>query len=441
MTVLEDLPLEILDKIFSKLDKNSIKAASTVCVSWRKIVHDFTSPYNCDTALKDKLEKCGWNISEHDVENCKCIELKSDLFKFIGNVFLPCKEPFLQNSLKRDFSRCTVSKNKIFMSKRDRISVMDLALEKAELTSLPIKSKSGVGKVNSAIHVQDRTLVTCMVDYKGYRVLGDDLKSLEIVIFNLATLKTVSDSSIIDTKMLIGFTHEFVRARFSVVATALAKDKLAVNLKIMTETSVCYQTLLWRLDTEDPSMENIRHWKTLVHDLIANDEEYKFKMVMNSKLLSIAVEFCTHYKVMLNVFHFENLECQTTTVIPEYHKGVCEYDIMIESGFSSKIAVFDKKINIVTVYKFDTASDNSCSYLEIDLNSISKNVGLEFWSLTNFVMGKLILILVSDFTVQCILVSEDGYVIEGNKQKIHDRAVFFHVDAIGIVALQSKFLM
>ena len=75
------------------------------------------------------------------------------------------------------------------------------------------------------------------------------------------------------------------------------------------------------------------------------------------------------------------------------------------------------------------------------MNSISKNVGLEFWSLTNFVMGKLILFLVSDFTVQCILVSEDGYVIEGNKQKIHDRAVFFHVDANGIVALPSKFLI
>ena len=98
------------------------------------------------------------------------------------------------------------------MSKRDRISVMDLALEKAELTSLPIKSKSGVGKVNSAIHVQDRTLVTCMVDYKGYRVLGDDLKSLEIVIFNLETLQSASD--FIDKKMLIGFTHEFVRKAF-----------------------------------------------------------------------------------------------------------------------------------------------------------------------------------------------------------------------------------
>jgi len=62
-----------------------------------------------------------------------------------------------------------------------------------------------------------------MVDYyKGYRVLGDDLKSLDIVIFNLATLKTVSDSSTIDTKMVIGFTHEFVRAQFSVVATAFA---------------------------------------------------------------------------------------------------------------------------------------------------------------------------------------------------------------------------
>ena len=105
--------------------------------------------------------------------------------------------------------------------------------------------------------------------------------------------------------------------------------------------------------------------------------------------------------------------------LPQLYQNIIKVFVNMISGSSRAFpAVFDKKINIVTVYKFDTASDNSCSYLEIDLNSISKNVGLEFWSLTNFVMGKLILFLVSDFTVQCILVSEDGYVIEGNKQKM-----------------------
>ena len=88
MAVIEDLPLVVLDELFPRLDRESLIAASNVCVSWKKIVHDFTSRRisNVDFDLREKLEKCGWLMSEHDVESCRCIDLYTSLFKFIGNV-------------------------------------------------------------------------------------------------------------------------------------------------------------------------------------------------------------------------------------------------------------------------------------------------------------------------------------------------------------------
>ena len=69
-------------------------AASNVCVTWKKFFHDFTSRRisNVDSVLRDKLVKCGWILSEHDVERCRCIELYTSLFKFIGNVPMSCRK-------------------------------------------------------------------------------------------------------------------------------------------------------------------------------------------------------------------------------------------------------------------------------------------------------------------------------------------------------------
>ena len=93
MVVIEDFSLELLNKIFSTLDRESLITASNVCVSWRRIIHDFTSPpSSSDAHFRDKLEKCGWNMNEHDIENCNCIELNKSLLKFIGNRSMSCRD-------------------------------------------------------------------------------------------------------------------------------------------------------------------------------------------------------------------------------------------------------------------------------------------------------------------------------------------------------------
>ena len=77
MAVFGDLPPEVLENLFSALDRQSLMTASNVCLKWRKVIHDFTSrpASKCDSNLQTKLEKCGWIFGDHDLENCKCIEL------------------------------------------------------------------------------------------------------------------------------------------------------------------------------------------------------------------------------------------------------------------------------------------------------------------------------------------------------------------------------
>ena len=64
MSAFGDLPLVVLDKIFSFFDNETITNASNVCLSWRQFIHKKTTPSNCDKDLVEKLEKCGWTMSD-----------------------------------------------------------------------------------------------------------------------------------------------------------------------------------------------------------------------------------------------------------------------------------------------------------------------------------------------------------------------------------------
>ena len=82
------LPLEVVEMIILKLDKESVLNASNVCIQWKKFIHGLDSlddSVTDDPVLIQKLEKCGLIMSEHDVEKCKCIEVKIGLFQFIEN--------------------------------------------------------------------------------------------------------------------------------------------------------------------------------------------------------------------------------------------------------------------------------------------------------------------------------------------------------------------
>jgi len=429
MEGLEDLPLVAQDNLFLRLDRESLMATSNVCVSWKKTVHDFTSRRisNVDSDLRDKLEKCGWIMSEHDVERCSCIDLYSSLFKLIGNVPMSCRELF---SVPVEQLIYSISKSKLFFFNYG-FQVFDLMQETME----PIEPWKELWRdtVIKAMHSHDKTLALIACDYK------EDAEAVyEVYILNHETLQFVQLLNENSFKVAMGLTQEeFHTHDIYVSKIALAEDKLAVMLWIEMESSNSCQTQIWKLDTADPSTANIRYWKTIEHDLDMLDgmnSIMDFTMVMNSKLLCLAMP--GHEKLVLDVLLFDDFSRQTVTVFEENEdkeENVYDFGIVIEDNCSKRVSVFDDESLILKVYEFD-AANFSC--LEVNLSQYAKESGVI--QLNRFMMGKVMLLLRSDGKFKCILVTEDGAVVEGVDQQLQNEIHAFHVNADGIVAVTMK---
>jgi len=406
MKAIGDLPSEVLDEIFSNLDGESMIVASKVCLLWRRVVHEFTSlrASKCDTELKEKLEKCGWIFGEHDFEYCKCIELNIGLFKFIGSESLSCQELFCD---RQSQSLYLLPQNKLFnngFSYGAGILMYDLRQGKFEQSYL-LGENTSHWPVYAA-RVQDQTLI--IKDYDS------------IMVWNLKTDQNVSELN------FRGKAFEFTgdrNCRIGLVDFAIGRHKLALHLAIRSEHRVQLRiTQIWKLDTDNPSTENIHYWTTIEHD-------YGFivegKLFMNSKLLCLQANKTGG--IILNVFLIDDLSTSTTTSIESFWFRALQTDI--EEGFSNRIAVFRKLDNILKVYKFFDDNDVFC--LEIDLSPVvSMNPGSLL--MANFLMGKIMFIFKRQEKrqFQCIIVTEEGEVIEGNKQEVQ-------LSLIGAVAFNA----
>ena len=109
-----------------------------------------------------------------------------------------------------------------------------------------------------AMHLHDKTLALIEGRYVP----------LEICILNHETSQFVHRLNENSFKMAMGLTQEeFHTYEISVFKIALTEDKLAVYLEIVVEMSVSYQTQIWKLDTANPSNENIHYWTTIEHNI------------------------------------------------------------------------------------------------------------------------------------------------------------------------------
>jgi len=414
MKVIGDLSSEVLNEIFSYLDGDSLIIASNVCLSWRRIVHKFTSlrATKCDSDIKEKLEKCGWIFGEHDFEYCKCIELNTGLFKYIGNEPLFCQQVVMSDNFS--YFEYLLSKNKLFayIDGVTNIFMYDLSQGKRRLdnSSLPV----------SAAVVQDQTLV---IIHHNYRIM----------VWNHKTVHNVTELNF-HGKAIEYTGADQIHCQINVEDVAIGRHKLAVNLlirDIFTNRLQHRITQIWKLDTDNPSTENIRYWRTIEHDLGFMDEG---KLFMNSKLLCLQANKTGG--IILNVFLIDDLSTSTTTSVESFWFRALQTDI--EEGFSNRIAVFHKLDNILKVYKFFDDNDVFC--LEIDLSPVvSMNPGSLL--MANFLMGKIMFIFKrrEKRQFQCIIVTEEAEVIEGNKQEFQQ---FQHVHDVafnmyGIVAKTS----
>ena len=92
MASIQDLPIEIVKKIFKNLDPISVKNCSITCIGWKEIVaHYIFQPYlqelavdeNLSLSLKQKIRKKGWT---HDCVDYNLIIALYEEFKFFkGN--------------------------------------------------------------------------------------------------------------------------------------------------------------------------------------------------------------------------------------------------------------------------------------------------------------------------------------------------------------------
>jgi len=435
MAVMEDLSNEILFVILSSLDWLSLKYASDVCVSWRRVVHDITNPSNCDSELHDKLEKCGWIMNEHDVERCKCIDLNLGLLKFIGNNSLSYKDVLHSADPYHDVCYA-MAKDKLFATRGwgdEVVQVevlhltqdvksgnlhLDMYMENYEEKEFERRIKFCAFDNTLAISEAHEHLIDIYGEdgFEGYDsesdysslVTGEIANLKKLHLWNLETLKYVSVLNITErvmTELDQGFKDEDENGiKIEIKDILLSKDKLGVHLRISSSQKFQDYTQIWKIDTSNPSSENISYWTTIKHDQTTDK-----KLLMNSKFLCTVavVHSLVSSEVKLNIYRFDNLTEYSTKVLATMPRKT-KFDIKLEQGVSHKLAIFERQRRILHIYELD----NLARHITIRLTNNCKI------QMSNFFMGKIMLLKRNPSKkreFQFLIVTESGDVIDGNK--------------------------
>merc|ERR1719300_1477630 len=153
---------------------------------------------------------------------------------------------------------------------------------------------------------------------------------------------------------------------------------------------------------------------------------------MNSKLLCI--QSSKAFELFLQVFLNDADDYSLKTKTSMGQGSWDDFKIQLDEDISKKIAVFSKLENTLKIYTFFSDNDTNC--LEISLSHILVgNPGRLV--MANFLVGKLLFILEGSNQFQCIIVTEEGEVIEGNIHEVQldvVREVTYSADGIVTVS-------
>merc|ERR1719300_996893 len=139
---------------------------------------------------------------------------------------------------------------------------------------------------------------------------------------------------------------------------------------------------------------------------------------MNSKFLCIVstdFEPDEYNEYKLNIYNFESLSFDTKVIGLEEYTQPRErdpFDIVLEAGTSSKIAVLDKRCNTLNIHKLD--GDEK---IQVELSNIPVDVSVKL-KVGSFIMGNIVCLFVKENEFQFIIVTDHGEVIDGKKQKM-----------------------
>jgi len=399
------------------------------------MIHDLSSPSNCDSELQVKLEKFGWIMSEHDVERCACINLDYlGMYKFIKNVPVSYKKHTCETIPGQSNLRFCMSKSRLCYAMNDARSISIIHLttqEKLETINMDLyMEEDGAFPLDNALQSIDNTLVFLEND------LCTGLKKIHL--WNLKKAEYVTELNVLG-KVKIGnnFDVANVRSIFDIDHVNLAKNKLLVMLHIFDDDRVC-QFLMWNLDTEDPSTSNLTHSISFEHYYHYYDVE---KVYINSKF------FCytstSHYGGLeLRIFHFDDLPKFKTKALNEkygWEAWNC-FEVQLESEDSGRLAIYDKISKKARVYNLDNYDVNV--EFQVDFSSIQNKISSTIL-MSGFFMDNIIFVNIDyeENELNFIIVTEMGDVVEGKKQNIKhsvNEDAFFYFDNFGMIMERVK---
>jgi len=446
-------PPEFMFKILNKLDRESLLNASKVSVEWKKNAHDLLSiPMNKNHELKEKLEKCGWIMGDHDVKNCDCIEKNMRMFKLVEDCPLSFKQvydPYYDNLYEKYWSidSSAVSKSKLFIYEHwdcyfckcnwstSHIKVIDLTKDPQNGGgSKELDHRHEMDLKHVSLDAHDNTLVAAYYfDSTSFDSSGISTKQ-KIKLWNTESGDYGYEFNFLE-HVDVDKTDKSIKYTAYLRKVGLDVDKLALNVEIKVDDKLHgVQTIIWRINTNNPSTDNTGFLAKISHSTDFPITK-GLSVLMNAQY--ICRIFSTEESKKIEVTNYDQPQAISThttddVFAPEF----------LDHGKSSKLYVYNMKTMSINLY--DIANGGLHCVFNFDLNSLVDRGGDCFF---NFIPhhGKLILIrkVCLAGEIQFFILTEDGQMIDGARVKLTRPIAFkvrspFYFDVNGIVAITKE---
>jgi len=439
---------EVMFKILNKLDNEALFNASKVSVEWKKNVHGFLFyTMKKDPELKDKFEKFGWIMTDHDVQNCQCIEKNLCLFKLVENPpksLTKVYDPYYDNMYESHWRirSSAVSKSKLFIYEHwdcymckcnwstSHIKMIDLSKDRPG-RSEELDHRHAMDLKHVSLSAFDNTLVAVYC-FDSTSCESDGVSTNQKVkLWNTKSGDYGYELNVLD-HVEVDKSSKLNKDRphtFGIVEIDLDLDRLVLHVEIHFKSQLHdVQTIIWRLNTNKPSTDDTCFVTRIRH----SSDQLSKKALINAQF--ICRFSSTDDSKMIEVTNFD---------YPQNSKTTSSVDInaaeFLDHGKSSKLYVWN--LNTESIKLYDISSGGLDCVFNFDLRTLTDRGGFHF---LNFIVHHGKLILVRKFCegqeLQFFILTEDGVMIDGARVKMTsdislERRDPFFVNEHGVVAV------
>jgi len=422
------LPSEVLFKIFSNLDRETLINLKDVCEKWRSVVHDISWQFLSGSVrrnrrIEEAMIGCGWLEEIHDWRDCKCLDIHLQHFPFRNCSYSLEK---LDHRDLRNFPT-KMSATQVFIpSVYEEFLVVNRHQLHRQYRYIPDVVRHKVpGKMQVQYACYENTLAFFLEGLEDFSIWNRNHQICHI-------------------NFLDHFDFEGNR-QLGYCSSELTKNKLAAFVSCFGEETD-FHVLFWNLDTLEPSYDNINFWTRMKINLWNTwGSMGSISLHLNDIFFCVDNDDLLVRKLM--IINFVDHSDDTKHKMIQFDTDDFD-DITIEEGESNRIALFKKT---EMVFKLFNLESGMCM-MNMDLMYILSDFVRGPLNCFNFCMGNMVFICpmkkachdIESF--QYIILTEDGEVVIGDnvevdpeEWKIEDTETSVtHMDLVSFVVVTEE---